>query len=446
MKQILISFSFFVVFCSNTFAQSVGINTNTPNASAALDVVSSTQGVLVPRMTAAQRGIIASPATGLLVYQTDATAGFYFYNGSAWTSLSGGGATYTAGTGINIAGNVISNTGDNDNSSTNEIELPAQTGNSGKYLTTNGTTSSWATVSGGGGASFYGDGSAAGLTISSNTDWVTTSPGANLQFSSLTINAGSTLIVPSGTIIRVSGNVIIAGTILVSAVTGGISANVNPNFGVAAGAPANVIGGKGLSNLQAASVRYPASGSFGGGAGFRNVLNSGGEGGGYFAIFASGSVNVTGTINANGNSTTNLNTAGQGIVGGGGGAGGVVILVSNTSISHSGTITANGGNAANGFDGNGGNVELGGGGGGGGIIHLISATAPNVTGTLQVNGGASGTPTSNATPSSGGGGGACGGDGGNGGGAIFTNTYTAASGSVGKTFQTTVANPANLFQ
>jgi hypothetical protein len=65
----------------------VGINTTTPDASAALDVVSTTQGILVPRMTAAQRGLISSPATGLLVYQSNATAGFYFYNGTAWTQL-----------------------------------------------------------------------------------------------------------------------------------------------------------------------------------------------------------------------------------------------------------------------------------------------------------------------------------------------------------------------
>lgn len=67
----------------------IGINNPTPDPSAALDVSSTTQGMLVPRMTQAQRTAIASPATGLLVYQTDATAGFYFYNGTAWTSLNG---------------------------------------------------------------------------------------------------------------------------------------------------------------------------------------------------------------------------------------------------------------------------------------------------------------------------------------------------------------------
>lgn len=144
MKQVLFSISI-LLLSFQAFGQSVGINTNAPHASAALDVVSSTQGVLVPRMTQAQRNLIATPATGLLVYQTDNTPGFYFYNGSAWTSLSGG-TTYTAGTGISIAGNVISNTGDGDNSPTNELELPSQSGQSGKYLTTNGAAASWANV------------------------------------------------------------------------------------------------------------------------------------------------------------------------------------------------------------------------------------------------------------------------------------------------------------
>lgn len=79
---------------------SVGINTDgsTADASALLDVKSTTQGVLVPRMNAAQRGLVSTPATGLLVYQTDAPAGFYFHNGSAtWADVAGATAvTYTA--------------------------------------------------------------------------------------------------------------------------------------------------------------------------------------------------------------------------------------------------------------------------------------------------------------------------------------------------------------
>lgn len=54
-----------------------------------LEIEANDKGILIPRMNATQRGQITSPATGLLVYQTDATSGFYFYNGSAWTSLNG---------------------------------------------------------------------------------------------------------------------------------------------------------------------------------------------------------------------------------------------------------------------------------------------------------------------------------------------------------------------
>lgn len=87
-------------------AQGMAINTtgSVANASAMLDVSSTTQGVLVPRMTAAQRTAIAAPATGLLVYQTDGTAGFYFYNGTAWTSLNSGGGSPTGSAGGDLTG------------------------------------------------------------------------------------------------------------------------------------------------------------------------------------------------------------------------------------------------------------------------------------------------------------------------------------------------------
>jgi hypothetical protein len=71
----------------------VGIGTNTPAATAALDVSSTTKGVLIPRMTAAQKSAISSPSNGLLIFQTDAPAGFYHYNGSAWISISNPGTT-----------------------------------------------------------------------------------------------------------------------------------------------------------------------------------------------------------------------------------------------------------------------------------------------------------------------------------------------------------------
>ena len=65
-----------------SLAQSAAINTTGASAdpSAALDITSTTKGLLIPRMTTAQRSTINQPAPGLMVYQTDAPAGYYYYN------------------------------------------------------------------------------------------------------------------------------------------------------------------------------------------------------------------------------------------------------------------------------------------------------------------------------------------------------------------------------
>ena len=155
---------------TNTFPSTgaVGIGTTSPNASSLLEIKSTTKGFLAPRMTIAQRNAIVTPATGLFIYQTNSTPGFYYYDGSAWKAVSGASSTgantslsnlastsinvallpdtsnkrnlgspsknwkniftntltfadgsaqtkafipYTAGTGISISGNVISSTG-----------------------------------------------------------------------------------------------------------------------------------------------------------------------------------------------------------------------------------------------------------------------------------------------------------------------------------------------
>ena len=64
----------------------VGIGTNTPDASSALEIVatSNNKGILIPRLTQVQRNAIISPATGLLIFQTDGTVGLYYYSGSNW--------------------------------------------------------------------------------------------------------------------------------------------------------------------------------------------------------------------------------------------------------------------------------------------------------------------------------------------------------------------------
>ena len=79
-----------LLFSVPVFSQ-VGIGTVTPDASSILDVTSTTQGMLTPRMTTVQRTAIVSPADGLIVYDTDLKS-FYHYNSTttSWTVINSG--------------------------------------------------------------------------------------------------------------------------------------------------------------------------------------------------------------------------------------------------------------------------------------------------------------------------------------------------------------------
>jgi len=104
---------------TNNNAGNVGIG-GTPNAAAQLDVSASNKGILIPRVTQANRP--AAPVAGLLIYQTDNTPGFYYYTGAAWirmTNTSDAGTTgsiipYASGTPVvltTIAGGLVGTTG-----------------------------------------------------------------------------------------------------------------------------------------------------------------------------------------------------------------------------------------------------------------------------------------------------------------------------------------------
>jgi hypothetical protein len=70
-----------------------GIGTTTPDASAKLDVSASNKGFLPPRVTLTSTSdttTIASPATGLLVYNVGSSglqAGYYYWNGTSWATI-----------------------------------------------------------------------------------------------------------------------------------------------------------------------------------------------------------------------------------------------------------------------------------------------------------------------------------------------------------------------
>jgi hypothetical protein len=117
MKNVLYTLLTLLLIVNVSMAQNVGINATgaAPDASAGLDVNFTNRGFLVPRMTAAQRAAIATPATGLLVYQTDAGTqgpGFYFYNGTAWVpwSTNSGGWGLTGNLGTNPTNNFLGTT------------------------------------------------------------------------------------------------------------------------------------------------------------------------------------------------------------------------------------------------------------------------------------------------------------------------------------------------
>ncbi|MEN9998635.1 MAG: hypothetical protein RI922_1625 [Bacteroidota bacterium] len=75
----------------NSIAQNnVGIGTTTPDPSAIVDMSATNKGMLVPRMTSAQRNAIVAPAEALLVYDTDVQCYFYFKTATGWNNLCSG--------------------------------------------------------------------------------------------------------------------------------------------------------------------------------------------------------------------------------------------------------------------------------------------------------------------------------------------------------------------
>lgn len=91
-------------------AQNVGIGTITPDASARLDISDNSKGFLLPRMTAAERNGIVSPANALLVYVTTDSSFYYYHNN--WHKIPASKETW------NVSGNTGPNNfiGTTDNS------------------------------------------------------------------------------------------------------------------------------------------------------------------------------------------------------------------------------------------------------------------------------------------------------------------------------------------
>jgi hypothetical protein len=98
MKQIIFFLLVPLFFIPQMASAQVGIGTINPDATSILDLTSSSQGLLIPRMTTAQRDAIASPANGLLIYNTS-TSIFNFYKGGWKDFLTGFIQPISGGTG-----------------------------------------------------------------------------------------------------------------------------------------------------------------------------------------------------------------------------------------------------------------------------------------------------------------------------------------------------------
>ena len=110
---------------SPLFTGTVAIGTNNPSAAAALDITSTTQGLLLPRLTYAQKMSISSPDAGLVLWCSDCgTRGeMQVYDGNSFVNLIGGSASlalpaissttgaYSITTSSAISGGVVSSDG-----------------------------------------------------------------------------------------------------------------------------------------------------------------------------------------------------------------------------------------------------------------------------------------------------------------------------------------------
>jgi hypothetical protein len=293
-------------------------------------------------------------------------------------------------------------------------------------------------------------------------DWTTTPPTHdNYQFTNVTIAAGHTLTVWSGTVIRATGTFTNNGTILVGTganggfgcmSTGGLAYSIDagPNLlgyiagdGDVAASGVQIYGGIGYGPNAAFARQIVNVGPIAGGGGAGN----GGTGGGGLTVLAKGALvnSATGIIDARGEDATDVTgcgvNAGDG-GGGGGGGGGVVVLASKVSIAQSGNIDVSGGGGGPS------SVSFAAGGGGsGGIVHLF-APAVTHTGTETLDPGPQGTTTiaTTTTPrGAGASGGSTGGLPGSGNGLDTAEAVVAGvAGTAGQTY-TSLFDPSALF-
>jgi uncharacterized protein (TIGR02145 family) len=146
---------------SPKFTGSVAIGTTTPASSAVLDITSTTQGLLLPRLTYVQKTAIANPVAGLILFCSDCgTNGeMQLYNGTSFVNMIG---------------------------ATAQFALPAISATTGAYSITSNTANSGGVINSDGGSSITSRGIVWGTSAGSSTYSVTSGTGVGTFTSAMT--------------------------------------------------------------------------------------------------------------------------------------------------------------------------------------------------------------------------------------------------------------------
>lgn len=260
MKKVSLTLFAFVTATNLAFSQGTAINSSglPADSSALLDLSSTSQGILIPRMNEAQKNSISSPAEGLMIYQTDGTKGFWYYNGTSWAQAMG--ASGSSG------GKQIFTT-------------------NGTFVVPAGVTTVWVSMSGGGGggggSSTYGGGGGGGGAAAFASYPLTVTP---LSSHSVTIgnggnggaggNSGTSGIASSfGTLLTTNGG--FGGTAGLGA-SGGYGGNPG-----GAGGSSGSGGERGISSPAYYALGGPGGGSIFGSGGNCSYTQHGTAGSGY---------------------------------------------------------------------------------------------------------------------------------------------------------------------
>jgi len=282
---LLCSILFLHISSVPAFSQ-IGIGTTTPAPSAALDVRSTgnNKGVLITRLTATQKDAIVNPAEGLLVYQTTAPTGFYYYNGTAWKLMAI--QTDIASKVDKVAGKDLSS---NDYTTAEKTKLAAITGtNTGDQTTITGnagTATKLATTRNINGVAFDGS---ADITIAaaaaaeqlSGTTLKSTVTGSSLT----SVGTLGNLTVTNPIAGSVTGNAATATKLAASKNINGVAFDGSADITIATGASAEQLSGTTLKStvtgssltsvgtLENLTVTNPIAGSVTGNAGTATKL------------------------------------------------------------------------------------------------------------------------------------------------------------------------------